>query len=150
MIKHTVQSCVHPTDIHQQTDHGHGDGRWNVLGELFLQNLAAFAALRHGIDIYLGKGVTFGSIRILCEDSLLVLEDETQKIILDVFPPQRYPVFLLQVTYLVSRIDRRHAPVCIASRRLRCRGVDGSVWVLWRFLMTSVLLDAGVSVGWSI
>lgn len=85
--QHTVQRRVHPTDVDQQTDHGHGYGRGDVLGELLLQYLAALAALGHGIDIDFGKRVTLGSIRVLCKDFLLVLKDQTQEVVLNVLPP---------------------------------------------------------------
>lgn len=98
----TVQSGIHPADIDQEADHGHVDGRRPLGQQLVLQDLAAFAALGHGIEVNVGKGVSRCSVRHLVEDAGLVIKDGLEKVVLNVLSPQRHAIFLLQVTNLVT------------------------------------------------
>lgn len=101
----TVQRRVHAANIDKQADHGHDDGRRHILGELLLQYLAALAALAHGIDIDFSKGEAFLGVRIPSKTLLFVVEYKAQELVLDVFPPQRDAILLLQMADLISRVD---------------------------------------------
>lgn len=73
-----------------------------------------------------------GAVRLhLVEDALLVLKDLAEEVVLDVLAPERNAIVLLKMTDLVARIDRRDAPVGIASRRRRRRCVDGRLELAW-------------------
>lgn len=124
----TVQRGVHPTDIDQQTHHGHVHGRRALRQQLVLQDLAAFAALGHGIEVDVGEGVRGPGLRLrlLREDLLVVLKDQLEEVVLDVLAPQRDAVILLEVLDLVPTVDRRHAAICIAARGRGRRRVLGA------------------------
>jgi len=124
----TVERRVHAAHVDQQTHHGHVDGGRALRQQLVLEDLAALAALGHGIEVDVGKRVHGPGLRVrlLGEDGLVVLEHELEEIVLDVLAPQRDAIVLFQVLDLVAAVDRRHAAVRIAARRRRRRSVVGA------------------------
>ena len=116
----TSQGSVHAPDVDQQTHHGHVDGSRALSQQLVLQDLAALAALGHGIEVDVGKRVAAGAVGLLGEDALVVLEDELEEVELDVLAPQRDAIVLLQMLDLIPTVDGRHAPVGIAAGRRGC------------------------------
>ena len=147
----TVEGGVHAADVDEQTHHGHVDGGRAYAQQLVLQDLAALAALGHGIEVDVGKGVSAGAVRLLGEDALVVLEDELEEVELDVLAPQGNAIVLLEVLDLVPAVDGRHAPVGIAARR-RCRGrvvgpgrvvVVGWARGIWRIAARFALVGDG-------
>lgn len=121
----TVQGGVHAADIDQQTHHGHVDGGGALRQQLVLKDLAAFAALGHRIEVYVGESVARGAVGNLVEDAGLVIEDVTQEVVLDVLAPERHAIFLLQVADLVARVYRGDAAVSIAARGRGGGGIHG-------------------------
>jgi hypothetical protein len=51
----TVQRRVHAPHIDQQTHHGHVHGGGALCQKLVLEYLAALAAVRHGVEVDVGK-----------------------------------------------------------------------------------------------
>lgn len=150
----TVQRSVHPPNVYQQAHHGHVDGRRSLRHQFVLEDLAAFAAVRHGIEIYICKGVFFRAIRFV-EDALLVFKDMSEEIVLDVFAPERNAVIFFQMPDLISRVYGRYAPIRIAACRCRGRCVvrltricvsrtPRSICILRRFI---VVRPRGVNLG---
>jgi hypothetical protein len=121
----TVQRRVHAAHIDKQTHHGHVDGGRALCQQLVFQNLAALAALGHGIEIDVGKRVRRAGLglRLLGEDGLVILEDELEEVVLDVLAPEGDAVVLLEVLDLVAAVDGRDAAIGVAARRRRRRGV---------------------------
>ncbi len=72
--------------------------------QLLLQDLTSLAALSHGVYVYLCEGVVLRAIAVLRETPRLVRKDQIEEVVLNVFAPQRYAIFLLEVSYLVSRV----------------------------------------------
>ena len=123
MDRRTVQRRVHPANIDQQTDHCHVDSRRPIRQELILQYLATLGTPRHCLQVDVSKGITVAAVRDPVKDGSVVREDGAQEIILNVLPPQWFPVIFLQVTDLVARVHGRYASVWIASNcRTRWRG----------------------------
>jgi hypothetical protein len=123
-----VERRVHAADVDEQAHHGHVDGGRALRQQLVLEDLAALAALGHGVEVDVGKRVRRAGLRLrlLREDGPVVLEDELEEVILDVLAPQRDAVVLLEVLDLVAAVHRRHAAVGVAARRRRRRGVVGA------------------------
>jgi hypothetical protein len=123
-----IERRVHAADVDQQTHHGHVDGGRALRQQLVLEDLAALAALGHGVEVDVGKRVRRPGLRLrlLGEDGLVVLEDELEEVVLDVLAPQRDAVVLLEVLDLVAAVHRRHAAVRVAARRRRRRRVVGA------------------------
>jgi hypothetical protein len=117
--EHTVESGIHPSKVDQQTNHGHVDCRLFITLKLILEDLASLAALSHSININIRKIQILLSIRPAGEDWGLVLKDKLKELELNIFAPQRDTVLLLQMSNLVSRIDRPYRPVRLASRTNR-------------------------------
>lgn len=101
----TVEGGVHATEIDQQTNHRHADGRRLIILQLILQDLACFAAPRHGIDVDVGKVHILLAVGVPREDGRLVLKNKLQKLVLDVLAPQRDAILLFQMSNLVARVD---------------------------------------------
>ena len=120
-----VERRIHAADVDQQAYHGHVDGGRALGEQLVLEDLAALAALGHGIEVDVGKSVAAGAVRLLGEDAAVILEDELEEVELDVLAPQRDAVVLFQVFDLVAAIDGRHAAVGIAARCRRRSRVVG-------------------------
>ena len=99
-----VQGGVHAAHVDQQAHHGHVDGGRPLRQQLVLEDLAALAALGHGVQVDVGKGEALVAVH-LGEDALLVIEDVLEEVVLDVLAPQRDAVVLLEVADLVARID---------------------------------------------
>jgi len=116
----TVEGSVHPSNIDQQAYHCHGNGRVLILRQLFLQYLTSFTALCHGVNVDFSESVSFGIVGVLREHALLVSENELEKVILYVLPPQRHTILLLQMLNLVAGVYRRHTSIGIATCGLRC------------------------------
>ena len=72
-----------------------------VREELFLQNLTAFAAFRHGVNVHISEGMTRRAVRGFGEDWSLVFEDVSEKQVLNVLPPERLPVIFFEITNAV-------------------------------------------------
>lgn len=121
-----VEGGVHAADIDQETHHGHVDGSRALRQQLVFENLAAFAALRHGVKVDVSKRVAARRVGLLGEDGLVVLKDKLEEVELDVFAPQRNAIVLFEVLDLVPAVDRRHAPVGIAAGRRRRGRVVGT------------------------
>jgi len=128
----TIQRCVHAPDIDQQAHHRHADSSVGILQQLLLQYLAAFAALRHGINVDLRKREARRAIAVLGEAFCLIVEDQLQEIVLYVFAPEGNAILLLQMADLVARIYGRHAAARVASGRGGGRAVHWLVAVLGR------------------
>lgn len=128
----TVQSGVHTANIDQQTDHGHADSSALIflLQQLLLKDLTALAAPGHGVDVNLGEGVSFRAIAEFGEALGLVVEDELEEIILNIFAPERDAVFFLEVSDLVARIDGRCSPILVVADRSCGGSVEGLVSVV--------------------
>jgi hypothetical protein len=59
----TVKSGVHSAKIDEQAHHGHLKRRRSVILQFLLEDATGFAALGHGIQVYVGKGETLLAIR---------------------------------------------------------------------------------------
>lgn len=97
----TVQRGIHPSHVDQQAHHCHRDSAFRIRQQLLLEDFATFAALRHRIDVNLGERMAFRLVAVLGKAPSLVVEHQTQKIILDIFAPEWYAVLLFQVLHLV-------------------------------------------------
>ena len=124
-VSRTIERCVHAADVDQQAHHGHVDGGRALGEQLVLEDLAALAALGHGVEVDVGKRVAARAIRLLGEDAAVILEDELEEVELDVLAPQRDAVVLFEVLDLVAAVDGRDAAVGIAARRRRRGRVVG-------------------------
>jgi len=112
----TIQRSVHATQIDQQADHCHVL-RGLVLGqELVSQDLASLATSSHCINVEIGKSLLGDLIRFIavCEDRLVIFEDGLEKLVLDVLPPERLSIILLEMLHLVPAV---HGIVLRATRR---------------------------------
>lgn len=76
-----------------------------ILCQLLFQYLARLAALGHGINVYLCKGVACSSVRVLSKSLCFVLEHQLQELVLYVLPPQWYTILLLKMLDLIAGID---------------------------------------------
>lgn len=100
----TVERGIHSADVDQETHHGHALGGLSVTQQLVPKDLAGLATSRHGVDVEIGKGLHADAIRIVGvgEDLLVVVEDCSQEVVLDIHPPQGLAVFLFQVSDLAN------------------------------------------------
>jgi hypothetical protein len=119
--RRTVESRVHATNVDEQTHHRHVDGGGTLRQQLVLENLAALAALCHGVEVDVGKRVAGCAVRLLGEGVCVVLEDELEEVVLDVLAPERDAVIFFEMLDFVAAVDGRDAAVGVAARR-RCRG----------------------------
>lgn len=101
----TIESGVHPANIHQEAYHSHTNGTILVLQQLLLQDLATFTALRHGIDVDIGESVTFCSIAGLGEAFGLVFKHQLEEVVLYIFTPEWNTILFLEMSYFVARVD---------------------------------------------
>lgn len=122
----TVQRSVHAPNVDQQTHHGHIDRGRALSQQLIFQDLAALAALGHGIEINVRERMPKRFIRLLGKDTLFVFEDQLQEVVLYILAPKGNTVILLQVLDLISTVDGRHAAVRISAGSSRRRRVVGS------------------------
>lgn len=112
--KPTIQGGIHPTNIHQETDHGHIQRRSPLTKQLITQDFAGLSTLRHRIDIDVGKSLASLLGIDVGEDLLFVLKDCLEKLVLNIRPPQRDPVLFLDVLHLVPPVDgRRRSTMCV-------------------------------------
>lgn len=83
----TVECRVHSPHIHQQADHGHAYSGSPIVEQLVFEDLACLAALGHGVNVDFGKGMSSRAVRRQREDPVVILEDHSEKFVLDVPPP---------------------------------------------------------------
>lgn len=108
---HTVESGIHPSEIDQQANHSHADSCLFIVLKFVLQDLARLATPSHSVDVDVRKIQVFLSIWPTGKDLSLVFEDELEELILDVLAPQRNAVFLLEMSNLISGVDRPDSAV---------------------------------------
>jgi len=58
-----------------------------IRGQLLLQNLARLATLCHRINVNVRKCMPLALVRVSREDTLIVVKNELEELILNVFPP---------------------------------------------------------------
>ncbi len=93
--------------------------------QLIFQNLAGLATPGHCIDIQIRERLLRpGRLIAIREHLLLIIKDGLQEIILNVSPPQRLSIILLQVLNLIPRINRR---IC-ARRHSRLFAFPRALW----------------------
>jgi hypothetical protein len=85
--KHTVEGCVHATKVDQQTNHSHANRSRLVILQLVLQNFAGLATPRHGVDVNVREVAVLLAIGVSREHGGLILKDEFEELVLDVFAP---------------------------------------------------------------
>ena len=112
---HTIESRIHATEVDQQTNHSHANSCRLVILQLVLENFACLAAPGHGIDVDVREVTVLLAIRVSREHGGLILEDEFEKLVLNIFAPQRDAILLLQMSYLVSRVDRANRAIGLTS-----------------------------------
>lgn len=91
----TVQRRVHATEIDQQTDHRHANGRGLIILQFILEDLARLAAPRHRVNVNVGKIQVLLAVGVPREDWGLVLENELEELVLNIFAPQGDAILLL-------------------------------------------------------
>ena len=74
--------------------------------ELVPQDLTSLAASSHRVDIEVGKGLLGNLFRLVAvgEDRLVVFKHSLEKLILNILPPQRLSIVLLQMLDLISGV----------------------------------------------
>jgi hypothetical protein len=107
-IERTVQSGIHAAQINQQAHHCHVLCRLMLSQELISQDLASLATPGHRVNIEIGKGLLGDLLRLVAvgENSLVVLKHGFEKLVLDILPPERLSVVLLEMLHLVAAIHR--------------------------------------------
>lgn len=98
----TIKGCVHPPHVHQQTHHSHIQRIGPLAHELVPQNFARLAAPGHGIDVHVRKGAFLPPVIAIRKDVFRICKDRLQELELNILPPKRYTVGLLQMLDLAS------------------------------------------------
>ena len=145
----TVKRRVHPSDINQQTDHGHVDRCHSIVQQLILEDPARLRTLGHGVNIDIRKGATRLGLVEVCEDGRLILEDGSQEIVLDVNTPQRNAIPLLDRPHLGARVEGGRGQI-LTGRRV-VPGVGGiqlgRLRQAWPDVLASVILGRRTLIG---
>jgi len=114
----TVECGVHPTNVDEETNHGHALGGIAITKQLVAQDFAGLAAPRHGVDVEVGKTLLanlFGFVAV-GEDLILVVEDGLEKVVLDILAPEGLAIVLFEMSDLADDVVAR--PVIVATALL--------------------------------
>lgn len=98
----TIKGCVHPPHVHQQTHHSHIQRICPLAHQFIPQDFACLTAPSHGIDVYVRKGALLTPVIAIGEDVFRIRKDRLQKFELNILPPKRHTIRLLQMFDLAS------------------------------------------------